>query len=215
MPNTKGVHAGDPNALLGRMMPESLAAEAAVLGSMIIDPECIGQVIETLNTEVFYRSEHKIIFDAVVGLYEKNKVEGLDGVLLRDELEKRKQLSDAGGVEYLGEILQSVPSSANVMYYAGIVKDKLTMRQIIQVATDILNQAYDEGGEPAYGQALSAPLPRTEREGGGRGFGAVPGFPRETARTGPDARSGGPDRRGALVRRQSPRTGRPPDRFPG
>lgn len=131
-----------------RSMPESLAAEAAVLGSMMIDPECIGDVIEQLNADAFYRIEHQMIFDALVALYEKNKGGTLDAVLLRDELEKRKQLEDIGGVEYLAKIMDSVPSSANVMYYAEIIKGKHLLRKLVAAVSEILNDAYDEGGEP-------------------------------------------------------------------
>ena len=121
-----------------------------MLGSMLIDPECIGQVLEKIKTSSsFYRHENQIIFDALIALYEKNRGGNLDAVLLRDELEKRKQLEEVGGVEYLAKIMESVPSSANVMYYAGIVKDKMLLREIIQATTDILNDAYDELGEPA------------------------------------------------------------------
>ncbi len=135
--------------LATRHMPESLAAEAAVLGSMIIDPECIGQVVEQLGTDAFYRLEHRYVFDALVGLYEKNRGGHIDAVLLRDELEKRKQLEEVGGVEYIGRLMDSVPSSANVDYYAGIVKDKLLLREIITAAGEILNDAYSETGELA------------------------------------------------------------------
>ncbi|MGA1979961.1 MAG: replicative DNA helicase [Sedimentisphaerales bacterium] len=130
-----------------RGMPESLAAEAAVLGSMIIDPECISEVVEQLKTEAFYRIEHQMIFDALVALYEKNKGEAIDAVLLRDELEKRKQLEDVGGVEYLARVMDSVPSSANVMYYAGIVKDKQLLRELVAAASEILSDAYSGDGE--------------------------------------------------------------------
>ena len=131
-----------------RSMPESLSAEAAVLGSMIIDPECIGDVVEIVEQDSFYRTEHQYIFDAIITLFEKHRSHGIDAVLLRDELEKRKQLEKVGGVEYIAKILDSVPSSANVAYYAGIVKDKMLLREIIQVTTYILNDAYDESGEP-------------------------------------------------------------------
>jgi len=132
----------------GRSMPESLAAEAAVLGSMIIDPACISEVVEQLKTEAFYRIENQYIFDAIVSLYEKNKGEGLDAVLLRDELEKRRQLETLGGVGYIARVMDSVPSSANVMYYAGIVKDKQLLRELIAVASEILEMGYEETGEP-------------------------------------------------------------------
>jgi len=134
-------------ALTARMMPESLAAEAAVLGSMVIDPVCIGEVVESLGRDSFYRIEHQMIFEAIVALYEKNRGDGIDGVLLRDELERRKQLEQVGGLEYLGKILNSVPSSANITYYSGIVKDKQLLRELIQTATDILNEAYEVTGE--------------------------------------------------------------------
>jgi replicative DNA helicase len=143
---------GFPQGGAARSMPESLAAEAAVLGSMIIDPACISEVIEQLKADAFYRIEHQIIFDALVRLYEKNKDEAIDAVLLRDELEKRKQLEQVGGVEYIAKILDSVPSSANVMYYVGIVKDKMLLRELIAAASEILNDVYSGDGEP--GQKL-------------------------------------------------------------
>ena len=130
-----------------RSMPESLAAEAAVLGSMIIDPECISEVVEHLTTDAFYRIEHRYIFDALVALYEKNKGEAIDAVLLRDELEKRRKLEEVGGVDYLAKVMDSVPSSANVMYYGGIVKDKQLLREMIAVASEILNDAFNGDGE--------------------------------------------------------------------
>ncbi|MBW8038742.1 MAG: hypothetical protein FVQ85_01940 [Planctomycetes bacterium] len=99
--------------LTSRSMPESLAAEAAVLGSMIVDPQCISQVVEQLKTEAFYRIEHQMIFDALIAIYEKNPLQtaegtgighALDAVLLRDELEKRKQLEAVqGGDNYTND----------------------------------------------------------------------------------------------------------------
>jgi replicative DNA helicase len=130
-----------------RSMPESLAAEAAVLGSMIVDPRCIGDVVELLNRHAFYHSEHQMLFDAIISLYEKNRGEGIDGVLVRDELTRRSQLEAIGGAEYLQRVIETVPSSANVQYYAEIVREKMLLRETISVATEILNDAYDETGE--------------------------------------------------------------------
>jgi len=130
-----------------RSIPESLAAEAAVLGSMLLDPECIGDVVELVDSDAFYRIEHRYIFDALVTLYEKNKGIGIDAVLLRDELEKRDCLSEVGGVDYISKILDSVPSSANVSYYAGIIKDKKLLRDLIAIAGEILENAYSQTGE--------------------------------------------------------------------
>jgi replicative DNA helicase len=135
-----------------RSMPESLAAEAAVLGSMIIDPECIGGVVELIGPQDFYRLEHRYIFEALIALYEKNPTggrfgQGIDAVLLRDELGKRKQLEAVGGVEYIAKILDSVPSSANVGYYAGIVRDKMLLRELIGAAGGILDDAYNQASD--------------------------------------------------------------------
>jgi replicative DNA helicase len=137
------------NAFTARSMPESLAAEAAVLGSMIIDPQCISDVVEVIEAAAFYRIEHQIIFDAIISLYEKNRGQGLDAVLLRNELENNNRLQEVGGIDYLGRIMESVPSSANVIYYTGIVKDKHLMRQLIQAATEILEDAYSVPGDIA------------------------------------------------------------------
>ncbi|HNS22151.1 MAG TPA: DnaB-like helicase N-terminal domain-containing protein, partial [Sedimentisphaerales bacterium] len=121
-----------------RSMPQDLGAEAAVLGSMIIDPRCVGEVIETLSRNAFYHSEHQILFDAVISLYEKNRGEGIDGLLVRNELERRNQLDAIGGAEYLQRVIESVPSSASVQYYADIVREKMLLRETIIAATEIL-----------------------------------------------------------------------------
>lgn len=159
-------------ALANRSMPESLAAEAAVLGSMLIDPQCIGEVVEELDREAFYRIEHRYIFDALICLFEKGPVmrsdeqqqssgengHAIDPVLLRDELEKRKHLEESGGVEYIARLMDSVPSSANVLYYAGIVKDKALLREVIGAASSIIEDAFDPTGE------TSQKLDETERK---------------------------------------------------
>jgi replicative DNA helicase len=134
--------------LSGRTMPESLEAEAAVLGSMILDPECIGQVVQQVTTGAFYRIEHQMIFDAIVSLWEK-KNEKFDLLLLRDELKNRSQLEETGGAEYLVKIAESVPSSANVEQYLQIVKDKQMMRELISAAGEVLTEAFETAGDAA------------------------------------------------------------------
>ena len=141
--NDRAVAAGAD--LLNRTMPESLEAETSVLGSMMLDSESIGEVVLSINSQSFYRLEHQIIFDALVKLYEAGG--GLDLVLLRDELKKQGKLEDAGGVDYLGQIANSVPDSSNVRYYADIVKDKAIMRDLITATSEILNEAFSEAGE--------------------------------------------------------------------
>lgn len=130
--------------LSGRSMPESLEAEAAVLGSMILDRECIGQVVQLLENDSFYRLEHQAIFGALVSLYEKNSA--VDLLLLRDELKQSNKLQEAGGVDYIVRVAESVPSAASVEYYANIVKDKHLLRDLVTASSEILNDAYDESG---------------------------------------------------------------------
>jgi len=134
--------------LTGRTMPESLEAEAAVLGSMILDPECIGQVVQHVTANSFYRIEHQMIFDAVVSLWEK-KNDKFDLLLLRDELKNRKQIEEIGGAEYLVKIAEAVPSSANVEQYLKIVKDKQMMRELISAAGEVLTEAFEDIGDAA------------------------------------------------------------------
>jgi replicative DNA helicase len=130
----------------GRTMPESLEAEAAVLGSMILDPECIGLIIQKLRTEAFYRLEHQMMFDAIVHLWEKTS-NNFDLVLLRDELKKRNQLDEVGGAEYLMKIAESVPSSANIEYYAQIVQEKQLLRELIAAAGEVMTEAFETSGD--------------------------------------------------------------------
>jgi len=140
--------------LMVRSMPESLAGEAALLGCMLIDPGCIGSVIEIFGEccrDAFYRVEHQAIFDGILCLYEKAPLEGgktaIDAVLLRDELEKRNVLESIGGVDYIARILDSVPSSGRMQYYAGIVKEKMLLRELIGAVSGILDDAYGQRGE--------------------------------------------------------------------
>lgn len=135
-------------AIAGRTMPESLEAEAAVLGSMILDPECIGDVVQKIRTEAFYRLEHQMMFDAIIALWEKNKKdEDFDLVLLRDELKKRGQLEEVGGPEYLERIANAVPSSANVEHYVQIVKEKQMLRELIAAAGEVMTDAFETTGD--------------------------------------------------------------------
>jgi replicative DNA helicase len=129
-------------------MPESLEAEAAVLGSMILDPQCIGLVVQKVSAPSFYRIEHQMIFDAIISLWNK-KSDTFDLLLLRDELKNRKQLDEIGGPEYLVKVAESVPSAANVEHYVQIVNDKQMMRELISAASEVLTEALEDSGDIA------------------------------------------------------------------
>ncbi|HML73996.1 MAG TPA: replicative DNA helicase [Anaerohalosphaeraceae bacterium] len=134
-----------PTTLDGKALPASIEAEAAVLGSMILDRECIGQVVEQLDGDAFSMPEHRLLFESIVALYEANSK--IDLVLLRADLVKRDRLKAAGGVDYLVRVAESVPTAANVEYYTRIVKEKAMLRQLARVSQDILRQACDEAGD--------------------------------------------------------------------
>jgi replicative DNA helicase len=129
----------------GRVPPQSLQAEMCTLGSMIIDVDCIGDIVPVVRAENFYRHDHQIVFEALLKLYDEKQA--VDLVLLRDELNRQSQLEQVGGVDYLVSLAESVPSSANAIYYAKIVRDKGLLRNLISASNEISNLAYGEQGD--------------------------------------------------------------------
>lgn len=130
-----------------RLPPQALEAEVAVLGSIIIDNDCIGKVIEILQPNHFYRTVHLKIYNCVLTLYEKN--EPVDLITLSEELKRTKQIDEIGGPYYLTELAESVPSAANVEYHARIVLEKYLLRKLISESADISKECY-EATENAY-----------------------------------------------------------------
>jgi replicative DNA helicase len=131
-----------------RTLPEDRGAEAAVLGAMMIDPRCVGDAVEILDRTAFFHTENQRLWDAIVALWSDNGETGVNGLLVRQKLEQSGTLEEAGGIGYLRQVLETLPSSAAMKYYANIVKDKALLRELITASTDILNDAYDETGEP-------------------------------------------------------------------
>ncbi len=129
-----------PPSLL-REIPQSLLAEAAVLGSMIVDPRCIPEVMAQLAASDFYHHECVLLYEAIRELYEKNEGNGIDGLLVRERLNENGALTRIGdgdeqkGLLWLRSVIESVPSSANVQYYAGIVREKAMRRTLIAAAS--------------------------------------------------------------------------------
>ncbi len=124
-----------------KMPPQNLEAEVAVLGSMLIEEEAISQAIEVLTVDHFYKDEHKKIFQGMINLFNENKA--IDLVTLTERLNHDGALNDAGGPSYLAYLTTAVPTAANVMYYARIVKEKFILRHLINNATQIVTDCYD------------------------------------------------------------------------
>ena len=126
---------------LEKVPPQNIEAEIAVLGSMLIEEEAIGQAVEIVNPSFFYRDAHKKIFQAIIDLYSLNKA--VDLVTLTEKLKKNGSLDEIGGAAYLTELTTAVPTAANVAHYARIVKEKAILRNLINTATQIVAQSYD------------------------------------------------------------------------
>lgn len=129
----------------GVKMPFSLEAEQAVLGSLLIDPGCMPQVLMLVKGEYFYLPQHQAIFGIMVNI---DAMGGkIDPLLVLDQLKKDNVYDDAGGKTYLFQLAQAVPSTANVEAYARIVREKFYMRTLINVSREIIDSATTEEAE--------------------------------------------------------------------
>jgi len=130
-----------------KIPPQSIDAEIAVLGSVMIDNDCIGRVIELLDSDCFYRTAHRNIFSAELALYEKN--EPVDLITLSEELKRQKILEEVGGTYFLTELADNVPTSANVEHHARIVLEKYLLRKLIEQSAHIARDCY-QADEDVY-----------------------------------------------------------------
>jgi len=131
---------GETAAQFDKLPPHSLIAEQCLIASMMLDKELVGQVLAMVERDAFYLADHQIIYGIILSLYEANRP--VDAVILREELLKRGQLDEIGGTAYLAEVLNTVPSAANGMHYAAIVRDKFLLRTLITSSNDALREAY-------------------------------------------------------------------------
>jgi replicative DNA helicase len=125
----------------GRAAPWSQEAEQAVLGAMLLDQDAALRAAELVDDSMFYREAHRRLFRAMLALTEQRTV--IDHITLRDELVRRGELEVAGGLEYLAELVDTVPTAANIEFHAKIVKDKAILRRLIETSTGIITEAYD------------------------------------------------------------------------
>ena len=130
-----------------RMPPQSVEAEMAVLGSMLIDNEAVSKAIELLDESSFYRPAHQKIFQAAAHLFESQ--EKVDMLTIANELGKMDALEDVGGAYYITELSNRVPSSASVEHYARIVLEKSLLRKLIEVSTEVIAEAFEAKDDAA------------------------------------------------------------------
>lgn len=127
-----------------RVPPHSLQAEQSVIGGLMLDNETWDKVADRVGEKDFYRREHQLIFSVIGSLAEDNKP--FDVVTLAEELERREELDDVGGLPYLGALAKDTPSAANIRAYADIVREHSVTRQLIHVGTEIADSGFRPEG---------------------------------------------------------------------
>ncbi len=123
-----------------KLPPQNIEAEQSVLGALLIDQDAVIRVADYLRPEHFYRGSHKKIYEAILSLYERR--EPADIVTVGGELSQREQLDEVGGEVYLTELVNRVPTAANIESYANIVRDTALRRNLITISGEIAEQAY-------------------------------------------------------------------------
>ena len=153
-----------------RIPPHSLEAEMALLGSIMLRPDAIYEVIEIVGTQSFYFEKHRVVFETMLELFEKHTP--IDILSLSSRLKEKEQLERLGGTSYLSELSATVPSSANVKHYAEIVMKKFMMRQLIEASEHLSHLGFNEAGdlEEILDQAEKKVFDITERFSGSTRF---------------------------------------------
>ena len=133
------------DALIKRVLPHSIEAEQSVIGSMLMDREAIITAVEVVAAEDFYQHQYGVMFEAMAELFNEGKP--VDLVTLQDRLKEKDVPPEVSSLEFVRDIITTVPTSANVRYYAGIVREKAILRRLIHINEDISNECY-LGREP-------------------------------------------------------------------
>jgi len=125
-----------------RVPPQNIEAEQCVLGSVLLHQDSLAKVLEVLTPEDFYRNEHRLIFEAMLTLFDKNHPQDL--LTVTSALNDSNKLDAAGGPAYLAQLTDIVPVAANIIYYARMVREKSILRQLIRTTTEIAGRCYEE-----------------------------------------------------------------------
>tara|TARA_B100000700_G_scaffold232247_1_gene257186 strand:- start:2600 stop:4045 length:1446 start_codon:yes stop_codon:yes gene_type:complete len=126
----------------GKLQPQAIELEKAVLGALMIDNESLSDTIDSLREEYFYKSEHQKIFSAIVNLF--NKTQPVDILTVSEELKKMGLLDSVGGAHYISLLTNNVASSSNTEYHARIIAEKFIKRSLISISNNIIGDAFNE-----------------------------------------------------------------------
>ena len=128
--------------ILERQPPFDLAAERGVLGSVILKPDVLDDVVLMLRSEDFYDDAHQVLYREICIMHDEGKM--IDPTLLVSRLKASGQWESMGGAQFLATVSKSVANAAHVIYYAELVREKATYRSLIDVATEIVREAYNQ-----------------------------------------------------------------------
>ena len=126
---------------LGKVPPHDLEAEQAIIGSMLTDKDAVIAAVEVLQEQDFYREDNKIIYSAILNLY--NRAEPIDIITLKSELKSMGKFEAVGGLEYIVQLPDKVPTTSNVEQYIKIVEEKSMLRALIKTADELITLGYD------------------------------------------------------------------------
>ncbi len=155
------------NQMIERTPPHNNEAEQSVIGAVFLEPQALITASEILLPEDFYRVAHKKIFETMLVLNDRGQP--VDLVTIAEELKVKNELEDVGGISYITELANAVPTAANIVYYANIVEEKSLLRRLIRVATDIVEDGYtrEDEVEALLGEAEKKMMEVSNRKNAG------------------------------------------------
>ena len=142
--------------LLKRILPHSIEAEQSVIGSMLMDKDAVIVALDMISSEDFYSRQYSILYETMLELFNEGKE--MDLVVIQDRLREKNVVPELSSLDFIKEIITTVPTSANIKYYATIVKEKSTLRKLIKLNEDIANSCY------VGSDSLEDILARTEKD---------------------------------------------------
>ena len=130
------------NKVDGKLQPQAIDLERAVLGALMIDNESLSDTIDSLHPEYFYKREHQKIFEAIVKLF--NNTQPVDILTVTEELKKMGEIDFIGGFSYISELTNNIASASNTEFHARIIAEKFIKRSLISISNNIINDAFNE-----------------------------------------------------------------------
>jgi len=134
-----------PDISLERTLPHNLEAERSILGAILLDDKAVLAIFETLKPQDFYLDSHRRVFDHMLRLMDSSRP--IDLVTLKDELQRASELESVGGAAYLASLTDGLPRALNIEFYAAIVKEKSTLRRLIQLSNETMARSYQDEEE--------------------------------------------------------------------